>query len=157
MAKFKINAGAEINVLDKDELRGELAHARASWVSEVAKGVRWKRASMWGTSDGAGLVTIGESGDNQLGPGEGFVWRIRRLSISGYDPVAPSLQSLALYQGSANASAIIVPKLGTYNTQMDEVLMPKDTLVVAGTAAISTKVWVTVQVTEAPVALLWRL
>lgn len=157
MAKFKISAGAEIDVVTKDEVREELAHARANWVGEVARGCRWKRGSMFGTTDGAGLVTIGENGENALGPGEGFAWLLKRVAVTGYDPVAPSTQSLALYQGAANPSAIIVPKLGTYTAEMNELLMPKDTLVVSGTAAISTKVWVTVQVKEVPVSLLWRL
>lgn len=154
MAKFKIHAGAEVDVLSKDELRGELEHARASWLGEVARGIRWKRASMFGTSDGAGAITIGENAEAMLSPGEGFVWLVKRLSISSYDPTT---QALALYQGAVSGSALIVPKLAAYTVQMDELLMPKDTLVVSGTVAATTKIWVTVQVKEAPISLLWRI
>lgn len=155
MAKFKIQAGAEIDVLGKDELRAELDHARSNWVGEVSRGIRWRRASMSGVSDGVtGVVLFGDRSESMLGPEEGFVWLVKRLSITSYDPTT---QALALYQGAASSSAIIVPKLAAYQTQMDELLMPGDSLVISGTVAISTKIWATVQVKEAPIALLWRL
>lgn len=152
--KFKFNAGAELDLLTKDEVRAELAHAQASWIGEVSRGIRFRRVSIYGDADGAGAVTIGATGESTAGPDQGMVWMLRRLSVTDYDPAATAL---ALYNGSVSDSAVIVPKLATWQTDMDEVLMPGERLVVAGTVAASARVWVTAQVKEAPISLLWRL
>lgn len=155
MAEFKIQAGARINLLTREELRQEMDAARTNWVHEVARGIRYRRFSTFATSDGAGAIEIGIQGDQRMGPGEGFVWQLGRLSVSAYDPSGGD--ALALYQGSVSDSAIIIPALDTFNDMLTEVLYPGDTLVVAGTVSASTQVWVTGQVKEAPVSLLWRL
>lgn len=152
--KIKIQAGAELETLSPGELRDELTRARAAWISEVSRGVRARRFSATGTSDAGGAITIGVVGDG-VGPDTGMVWLLRRFSVQGYNPAGTD--TLALYNGSTSGSAVIVPKLQTWQTDMDEFLMPGDRLVVAGTVAINTQVWITGQVQEAPASLLWRM
>jgi hypothetical protein len=152
--KVKLNAGAELDLITAAEVRKELDHARASWIGEVSRGVRARRFSFTGDSDAAGALLMGNAGD-PVGPDQGMVWLLRRLSITNYNPAGADV--LALYHGDNQGSAVIVPKLATWQTDMDEILMPGDRLVVAGTVAVSTRVWVTGMVKEAPAALLWRL
>lgn len=152
--KAKIQAGAEFDFLTSGELRKELNDARLSWRDEVSRGVRFRRFSFVGVADGAGLLAAGGAGSDPTGPDQGMAWRLLRLSVTNYDP---AVNALGLFNGAAGGSSVIVPKLATYTTQMDEVLMPGDTLVVAGTVVAGARVWVTGQVKEAPVSLLWRL
>jgi hypothetical protein len=153
MAKVKIQAGAELDTLSRDELRSELDRFFVNWRGEVARGIKPRRVSAFADVDGSGAVTLGESGEQILTPSDGFVWRVERLSITGYDP---SSDALALYHSSVSDSAVIQPVLDTYNI-LDEIVSAGERLIVSGTATASTRLWVTAQVWEAPHALAWKL
>lgn len=154
--KFKIQAGAEIDVATKKEVRDEIAAAKTSWLAEVARGDRYRKFSAYGDSDALGAIVIGAR-DQRIGPAEGFVWSVTRLAIIGYDPAT---QSLALATDDlATGSSVIIPKLSTYHDLSGNqlVIYSGDQLYVAGTVAASTKVWITGQARELPMPLAWRL
>lgn len=79
--KFKIAAGAEIDLLT----RGEMSEVLRNWGEEWIRGRRYRKVNGVGTVDGAGGLSIGGAGDasGELGPDEGFVWSVKRLIISG--------------------------------------------------------------------------
>ena len=156
--KFKIAAGAEADILSEKELRGALKDLQTSWMSEVSRGDRWRRFSAYGDSDGAGLVTIGDGLSQYLGPEAGMVWSVTRLAVTNYDPVAPATNRLNLSVNSTESSDLIRPGIPTFSSfSPGIVLMGGDRLYVSGTAAVSSRVWVTGQARELPVSLLWRL
>jgi hypothetical protein len=153
MAKFKINAGAEIDTITKAELRDEMDRMRVNWVGEIARGIRTRRVSAFADVTGGGTVTFGENGDQTISPADGFVWKVKRLSVTGYDPTT---DTLALYHSSVSPSAVIHPDLDVHNV-LDEILNAGEKLVLSGTATANGRLWVTAQVWEAPHALAWKL
>ncbi len=153
--KFKIQAGAELDLLTAGEVRGELDRFAANWRAEVARGIRYRRFSIFGDTDGSGVLALGESGDQRAGPSTGFCWLLKRLSVGG--GYTPASQSIAFYHSSPNPSSLIDPDLGAVQ-DYEEFFAPGETLVFAGTSlTASTRIWVTGQVLEAPEALAWKL
>jgi hypothetical protein len=156
--KVKIAAGAEFDIMTAKEMRGELDGAMKSWLAEVARGDRYRRFATYGDIGAAGGLSIGTGGDQPvIGPSSGFVWAVRRLAFTNYDPTA---ENMALYVSSADDSATIKPVLATYesfdSTQL--VLYPGETLVVDAAGMASTgRVWMTGQARELPISLAWRL
>jgi hypothetical protein len=159
MAKVKLQAGAEIDFLNKKEMHEELNAMMTSWVGEVSRGDRYPRFKMYGTIAG-GQVSIGTEDAQLVGPDEGFCWSLRRLAIVG-GSYAPATDSLGLYLGTdLNPSSVIQPpSLAKYNAYEagEMVLMPGDQIVVAGGVAGAGKMWVTGQVRELPIPLLYRM
>jgi hypothetical protein len=156
--KIKIQAGAELDIATPDEVRREIQAVRTSWMAEVAKGDRFINFYA-GSTPAAGSVTIGDLAEEIIGPREGFVWAIKRLSVVGYDP-SPGTDSLALYKGDvATPSATIIAKLlrDQFFSGSEIVLYPGDTLLASGTVAAATKIWLTGQARELPISLAWRL
>lgn len=154
--KFRFNAGAELDMLTQGELRAELAAAAVAWRTEQARGITWRKASMFADSTAGGALLMGESGDQRLGPDSGMVWKLHRISVSG--GYVPASHALALYADSVSDSSLIVPDLLTgYQELYGEILTGGQTLVLSGTATASTRVWVTVLAQEAPEYLAWKL
>lgn len=162
MAKFKIAAGAEIDVMSKDEAEHVIQKSRASWVAEIAAGVKFRRfsASSYVRQDAS--LTIGGPEDpfNDLGPADGFVWDVRRLRITGHAPA----DTIGVYVGDMSASQLIattkdvIGSLFTFDKQA--ILQPGEQLVIGGQALTTgggTYVTVSGQVRELPVSLAWRL
>lgn len=79
--KFKIAAGAEIDLLTKPELDAALR----SWGEEYIRGRRYRKINAQGTVAADGTVSIGGASDpaGMMGPDEGFVWSVKRLIFSG--------------------------------------------------------------------------
>ena len=154
--KFKIQAGAEIDVATRREVREELEAVGAVWRGELARGLRWRTASMIGAVDSGGALTLGASGDQWIGPPAGMVWACKRITVSaGY---TPATQTLSLYRGSTSDTALIIPDLSGYDQLFDEPLRGGERLVVAGSSlTASATITVTVLAREAPEFLAWRL
>jgi hypothetical protein len=76
MAKTKLTANAEIDVLN----RAELEHVLANWRTELARGVKLRRHAILGTVAADGTLEMGENSD---GPAEGMAWAITRVSVTG--------------------------------------------------------------------------
>lgn len=159
MAKFKIAAGAEIDMLTNSELRKTLSDTMASWMAEVTTGARYARFSAAGLIAGAALQIGGaERADDNLGPAPGFVWDVRRLRISGL----ADADVASVYVNDANPSSMVASTAdvsgGLFLWGEQVVLYPGDSLLVAG-ASLTATGYVTVsgQVRELPMALAWRL
>lgn len=154
--KVKIAAGAEFDVLTQKEMEQSLKGMMTSWVSEVSRGDRYRRFSVFGDIADTAL-SIGGTPAQDIGPDEGFVWAVKRLAIANYDPTA---ESLDLYINGTDSSAVVEPGLARYSSYDANqlVLYPGERLWVAGTDLTSTgRVWVTGQARELPISLLWRL
>lgn len=81
--KFKLQAGREIDVLTKDELKAGLTDNTASWFKEEARGFNTARfGPIVGTVSGA-AVAIPGPGDPTIGPDPGFVWAVQRITADG--------------------------------------------------------------------------
>lgn len=157
MAKFKIQAGAEIDTCTKKEMEDAIAAASTNWIGEVARGDRFRRFSAYGDVL-TNTITIGESPDSRIGPDPGFVWAVRRIALS----VVPAAgDNIKLYHDSDNDSALICTDITNYLgfDQGELVLYPGDTLLIKGayTASDGVRVWVTGQARELPISLAWRI
>lgn len=82
MVKVKINAGAEIDTLTREELRQELRLMTSDWMAEVTRGFKFRRFLALGPIT-AGAVSIVDGVDNTLGPGAGMVWSVTSISVAG--------------------------------------------------------------------------
>lgn len=154
MAKFKINAGAEIETATKKEVEEVVRAASINWIGEVSRGDRYKRFSTYGTILG-NEVQIGINSTQKIGPEAGFVWSVLRLAIS------VEASNVDLYINDISTSSLVYPDMPRYfNPAVAEiVLYGGETLIwdVDHTADDGTPVWVTGQIRELPVSLAWRL
>lgn len=162
MAKFKVKAGAELEVVTPKELADQIETLRAAWVADVTIGARWTRFSAQGRVTAAGAFEIGGPSrpDDGLGPAPGFVWDIRRVHVYGM----AETDVAELYVNDANPSTIVgstddvVGCMFTFDRQL--VLYPGDALLVAGsdlTADEGTYITISGMAQELPVALAWKL
>lgn len=160
MADVKLQAGAKLDLLNRNELRDELVLLQRNWMTEVARGIKYRKISAFADTDGSGNLTFGISSEQYLGPGEGFVWSLLRLAVAapGYDTTTDTLE---LYLNEVGPSNLVRPSpLPRYIAPgMGEiVLYPGDHLVLNGAGlTASTRVWVTGSVREAPTTLAWKL
>jgi hypothetical protein len=153
--KFKIQAGGEIDVATRSEVREEIEAVKTSWFAEVAKGDRFVRFA--GAADiVAGTIDFGEYSYEYIGPREGFVWSVKRIAVTVYDPAT---DDLALYGGSPSSSTVIIPHMDTLNLfpGNELVLYPGEHLYVGGMVTGPGRVWITGQAREIPLSLAWRL
>lgn len=151
--KAKLTAGAELDLLNRDEL----AETLKSWGHELTRGARFRRRSMAGTVAADGSLTIGTGSDDTFGPAEGFVWAVTRISIAGIDP---DTQWVNAYANDANPSSLLVPRISRVEYPGDHavVLVSGDQLVIAGSTLTATAiVTATVQIKEAPTLMAWSL
>lgn len=153
--KIKLQAGAELDLLTKDELDTSLKSMGANWWSEIGRGDRYRRILLTGLVTGAGAITIGGPSTPEAGPPPGFVWSVRRLNQSAAG------KTLALFlNDDAPGSAV-----GTFPTTQywsfnpaELVLYPGDQLLATGTGhTAGATVTLTGQVRELPLPLAWRL
>lgn len=153
--KVEIQAGAKFDVLTPKEHAQALAERDAAWRGELSRGIKGRRISAWGTPSG-GAVTIGEgAGQDPIGPAEGMVWMLKRISVMNY---VPATDRLGLFCGDTKGSGVIAPQLDSQYQQLyDEIIRGGQTLVLTGTIASTAKIWMTLSVREAPEYLAWRL
>lgn len=78
MAKFTIEAGAKIDLLTQEELRGALAEQRAPW--QAVSFVRLPVITAQGANP---FSAAGDSGGPLHSPDMGYVWSLRHLVILG--------------------------------------------------------------------------
>lgn len=163
MAKFKLQAGAEIDVITAKEMKAALTEARRSWMQEMATGVTFPRIMASGTIAGA-ACDFGADGpaSDALMPAPGFLWDVRRLRINGL--AANETGVISIYLNDASPSSLICStadlaagvRLFTFAEQL--IVSPGEALRVVGTSLTSTgTVTLTGQVRELPITLGWRL
>lgn len=115
MAKVKIDFGAEIDTLNKDELDDSLAGQQKT-LAEIqeavaVRGIKYMRLPlMYGTA-ASGTVHIGgalaSGGGNATGavsyPHSGYIWTVMRIGVSGL-ATGTAPDQLAIYRGGDEAS-----------------------------------------------------
>lgn len=158
MARYKIDAGKEIETVTPAELRGELS----AWMVDAAKGLRIVGIQAQGTANATtGAVRVGGHvtlGGGKLGPRVGFVWAVQRLAVRIGD--APAAYSL--YVNASNPQNLVRDVSGAANGycgfgKSELVLLQDDALVISGVGAASDNVFITGSAIEAPVGLLYKL
>lgn len=164
--KTKLQAGAELDLLTKDELHGVMKTVTRDWFNQVARGDRFPRFSGSATITAGALRIDGSTHDNQrLGPAEGFVWAVQRLALSGLTtntgtPLTSSTEPVQLFVNDDGPSSLVHPALQGYQDfgQHGLVLYPGDTLLVVGTGLTKSGViTLTGQAREVPMPLAWTL
>ena len=86
MGKVRLELGAELDLLNKNELRDALRdHAESERQREDAYGVRHQDLPrMYGTVSGAAITLGGDQPDQPLcGPKAGWYWAVSRISVDG--------------------------------------------------------------------------
>ncbi len=150
MAEFKLNAGAKIDLLNRGEVREELARA-VNWMQEIYRGIRVRHGSTYVDVGGAGTVPA----TYLEGPQSGFTWLLHRLTIAA--AYTPASMNLGLYASDDAAdSALVVARL-TNDNEPKEIVRGGQQLCVAGTGPASTRLWITWMAWEAPQPLEWKL
>lgn len=165
--KFKIEAGAELDLISRGELREELAIATGAWREEISRGVKWRKFSaqgVVGTPNPAGTWLIGAGAPNNskdtLGPDVGFVWAVTRIAVSG-NGFVPGTDLFSVYVDEISPSRLVISGLtrgntwdvGTFVLHSGEALA----LSGAGTGVAGTDVTVSGQAVEVPAQLAWQL
>lgn len=160
--KTKIQAGAELDLLNKDELKEVMKTVSKDWFSQVSRGDRYPRFSASATTASNAFGIDGSQHLYQrLGPAEGFVWAVQRLAVHNLD--AADRAKVAVYLNDSGPSSLVHPAMsGGYIdfSQSQLVMYPGDTLLVAAVglaAADGTVVTVTGQARELPMPLAWRI
>lgn len=157
--KFKINAGAEIDVLNKEELQETLG----SWFTEISRGVRFRQISAQGTVSGGVWTIGGNAPDNHkdpLGPSNGFLWAVTRLALAG-GGVVLGTDLWNVYVNEIAPSKLVqsgLTRFAMYDVPV-LILQGGDRLAAAGagTGVAGTDVTISGQVVEIPVQLAWQL
>jgi hypothetical protein len=101
MAKFTLKAGAELDLLTKEEVRDLLGEAEEYELARL-RSEKWMRLPelLSGKASGSALV-LGESAGQVVGPREGYFWSVRRLVVSGLNSGATP-DVVNLYRGTAS-------------------------------------------------------
>lgn len=118
MPKVKLDVGATIDFLNKDELDGIMGkYHREAQEIERAKltGIKWMRLPRLYATPASGTVVLGEvwsaNGtaqpytDQIAGPNQGYVWSVRRLSVSGLG-TGNSPDLLNIYRNGVRADPV---------------------------------------------------
>lgn len=157
--KFTIKAGAEMDLISRQELREELDRVMLAWQASAHLGGRYVPIRAKGTIDAAGGLTIGGSvGYERLGPADGYVWDVRRLSVV---TTLNAADSIAVYVNEATPFSMllrITQASGPILMDRQTVLYSGDNLLFVGAGMATTgDVIITGTVHELPVSLAWQL
>lgn len=161
--KTKLEAGATLDLLSKDELIEGVARGYQNWISEATRGVVQRRFSGQGTIAATNLSIGGAASPGRFGPEPGFVWSVRRLAAAG---ITLGTDSLAIYINDANPSSLVMPRAfdasagagARFFDGNQLILVGGDNLLFTGTGLNATGiVTITGMALELPVSLLYRL
>lgn len=137
--RAKLDFGAEIDLFNKDEFDSGLREFEHRWMERSRIQEAGKKhlnlPIMRGTADNNGGITIGstETPDQvPVGPREGFVWQVVRLSVG----VMGSSETIALYKGEVGNDRFVAvinggSGGGLWSSSHGLLLHPGDHLVLA--------------------------
>lgn len=158
--KVKISAGAEIDTLTKDELRGVLK----DWMVETMRGAIPTRFDAWGTVAANALTIDGQNGSGQLGPEAGMFWYVTRLAVVGLtnatDPTSVYINNVASRNLLVPSLSGVTGSVGYHEFQGAQCLLTgNDRLILASTGSIAATGNITFvgAAWELPIGLLWKL
>jgi len=161
--EVKLEAGARLDFLTKDEVRAELR----AWGLEITRGIKFKQFSAT-VNLTAATFTIGGFGASvaeTLGPAPGFVWAVTRVAMSGAG-FLPAADSYSVFIDEITASKFVVGVPGVAaSTAAHEwnvpglILNGGERLAVSGgsTGVAGTPITLSGQAVELPVQLAWQL
>lgn len=145
--KVKLEAGASLDLLTKDEV-GEVLR---SWHEQVRAGVKYPLFAAQGIVRADNSFTI--EGD-ALGPGESFMWDVRRLAIGG-----DTLTNVNVYINEASPARRVCALTGDRGfNPVELVLNFGSRLVITGTGTVpGAQITISGQAKEVPYLLGWSL
>jgi len=84
MPKVRLELGAELDMLSKDEMGG-LLDRHGSWEREAAYGMRQTDLPMMQGAVSGAAISLGadQAGGTQCGPPAGWYWAVHRISVDG--------------------------------------------------------------------------
>jgi len=158
--KFKLQAGAELDLLTKDELHSTLK----AWMVEVMRGAVPKRFGAQATIAANAVTVDGANNTGTLGPEAGMAWLVTRIAVSG---LTAASDPTSLYVNGVAPWNLLVPSItgvagatGYHEFPASQVILTgNDKLILASTGAIAATGTVTLagQAWELPIGLLWKL
>jgi hypothetical protein len=104
MAKVRLQAGAEFDLLNKDELSSALSDQSTADQLARLHGIKHMRLPevLVGTVASSAISLDGNTGPYPLGPRSGYAWAIKRLIVSGLTSGATP-DVVNLYKGGPGA------------------------------------------------------
>lgn len=148
--KMKLHAGAELDMLTKDELADTLRAFGKSWREEASRGVRYRRRAWDGIVAADGSLTIRADG-----PAEGMMWSITRVTFAGGTAGATGVN---LYANEVAATQVLARGITTnlFPSETGIVLVSGDQLVIGGFGlTVAEQVIITASIKEVPTMLGW--
>jgi hypothetical protein len=155
---MRLRAGETIDMISPGEMKKIIAEQVAAMVAELATGVKPMRFSATGTVSG-GAVTIpgAQNGQLKLGPAQGFIWRVDRVSAFGL----ASGDSLAVHRTETDGSAFLgyIPAATGYlDVPEAPLLNGGEFLVITGTGLTATgEIIVNGEAAEVPSLMYWKI
>lgn len=156
MAKVRLELGAELDLLNKDEMASVLGH-HGSWEREAAFGLRQQDLPVMAGTAAGGVLNLGadQPSGTQCGPKAGWYWAVHRISIDGL----ASGDAMKVYKDTRFV-ATITQASGSFATFGKNGLVLKDgeSLLVKGTGLTATGlISVYGEATTTPGPLMWKL
>lgn len=158
--KVKLQAGVELDMLNKDELK----EALRDWMVEAMRGPIPRRFSAQGTIAGNAVTVDGANNTGTLGPEAGMAWMVSRVAVSG---LTLATDATSLFVNGTQPWNLVLPTLtgvagstGYHEFPAAQVLLTgNDRLILSSTGAIAATgvVTLTGQAWELPIGLLWKL
>lgn len=158
--KVEIQAGAKLDVLSPDEMDDKLGKLSKSWMTELARGVKFRDLPATKTTVAAGTWSIGATGD-QLRPNPGFVWAVTRLAVTG-GGLVQGTDTYSIFKNDVSGAKTvrINQQRQSIFHQTELVLTESDSLIVTGVGtgvAVPPDVILAGAVIELPIQLAWQL
>lgn len=155
MAKVKLQLGAELDLLNKQEM-GELLTKHDSWQREAAFGLRHQDLPRMIGTPNAGTLNLGANQPDQptCGPKSGWYWAVKRVSVDGL----ATGDAVKLYKDTKFVCWISYqPGFATFGKD-GLVMKAGDFLVISGTGLTTTaQVEVYGEAVSVPGPLMWKL
>lgn len=159
-----LELGAELNMLDSDELDAALSKHYQQFMQNAARSVKYSRFGPAGAAVAASAVAFDGSGNSQntaIGPRDGFAWSIKRLSVAGLTTgTTPDVVNLyrnkpsgiAIWQFNGNNFAYTFGK-------GEMILLPGETLSFAnsGTIAATGQITISGDFVQVAAEELWKI
>lgn len=137
MSKTKIQAGAVLDTLTRDELAQTIDDHTRNWYQEKARGkapARFNAAALVVST----AVAIPAVGDDSIGPKPGFLWKIERITAAGLGTgdVLQVYRNVAVDRNLLGVCTQAQPVMS--GTGKGTILQGEETLVFAGASLAAT-------------------
>jgi hypothetical protein len=160
MAKVKLDFGAEVDFLDKGELDDSLSRYFSRQESAKLQGIKYFRLPMLIGSVSGNAFSIGGTGPQQCGPGQGYAWSIRRLLINGLTAgTTPDVANFYRHPNPQPLWQLNGNNFGQTFGRLELLFLPGEYLVVksVGTIAATGQIMITGDAVEVPAEMIGKL